>query len=272
VDGVTALLREHRHVEKTGLPDAEIRAAAAARSPLRIRGVIEEVALRLAAADRRAQPSTAILKSGAHLWVWRRIRRTLPDARFLFIVRDPRAVVLSKLGTERPYHAGQSMAWAGCAAAAVQWRWYARHADRIAATPGTLLEVRYEDLLAEPASVLERVGRFLGATVSGRGTASYRIAPAERSIHPLALEDGLATERAQAWRTGLGARECAVVERICGREMAARGYAALERHARPREWAMTAQEIARSGWRIGQELGSRAIARVRPGAGDSRTR
>lgn len=266
-DGVAMLLRQYRYTEKTGLSEAEIHAALAVRNPLTIQGVMEDICLQIARRDGLPRPATIIVKSGAHLWVWRRIRRILPDARFLFVVRDPRAVVFSKLNTERPYHAGQSMAWAGCAAAAIQWRWYARNAARIAATQGSLLEVRYEELLADPTAVMGRIGAFIGSASAGRRAAYYRVPQAEQAIHRLVLTEGLAIDRADAWREGLGAQAREVIEQLCGREMRARGYLPVPAESTVARLAVTAQELLRSGWRIGREFGARALARA---VGDGR--
>jgi hypothetical protein len=106
-----------------------------------------------------------------------------------------------------------------------------------------------------------RIGGFIGSSSAGRGPSSYRIPQAEQAIHRRVLDEGLAIDRADAWRDGLGTRERVVIEQLCDREMQARGYARDPKLPLVGRLAATTRELLRSGWRISREFGSRALAK-----------
>lgn len=86
------------------------------------------------------------------LWLW-------PKARFIHLVRDPRDVAVSCIG----------MGWAGNAWTGVD-RWHEAeilwNQMKTSLTPDRYLEVRYEELLANPEAVLTQICEFLGVAYS----------------------------------------------------------------------------------------------------------
>lgn len=84
------------------------------------------------------------------------IQAALPEVRFVHIIRDGRDAALSGLrtGIGPETLEGQT----------IQWRQAVRKGRTSAREllPGSYLEVFYEDLVREPASVLERVCEFIG--------------------------------------------------------------------------------------------------------------
>jgi Sulfotransferase family len=90
-----------------------------------------------------------------------RIKKDFPDARIIHIIRDGRDVALSldKRGWSRPLPWDRDK---GLMAAGLYWEWIVRKARKL----GSMLqpdysEVRYEDLVNQPAQTLERLGAFL---------------------------------------------------------------------------------------------------------------
>ena len=169
-------------------------------------------------------PKVVVVKSGAHAFVWRGIQRCLPDARFVHLVRDPRAVVSSKLRTVRPYFPDERMAWGGVGLAAIRWCMYQRAMREAEAITSKVMEIRYEEFLGTPEGSLERLARFLGAEVNPAARGRYTVPQAERIVHPL-LEDGrLRADRVDGWRTEIDPGDQRVVEAICFGEMRRKGY------------------------------------------------
>lgn len=219
-EAVHRMLVRARIPDKLELAPADARRlAAAARNP---RELIESIVDSRSWGNGEARPAEAVIKSGMHLRIGHRILAEIPDARFLFMVRDPRAAIASKLATERPYHPGQKMAWAGALVAALQWRWYARLARRLGGHV-ELHVVAYEQLLAAHRQTLDVLSRFF-ATATGYGGATYRVPAAERSIHARVEAGGLEGDRATAWREELSPDDQAVIELVCAREMRRLGY------------------------------------------------
>lgn len=145
----------------------------------------------------------------------------LPDARIVHVVRDGRDVSLSWLGI-----------WTGpvnLAQAAATWRehveakcaWGARH-------PTRYLELRYEDLLAEPQASLRRLAEFLGRAPR-HGTLAFHDselaatlaggAPHAKVSEPL---DPLNRDK---WRTRMSLADQQLFEWVAGETLARCGYA-----------------------------------------------
>jgi Sulfotransferase family len=90
-----------------------------------------------------------------------RIKKDFPDARIIHIIRDGRDVALSldKRGWSRPLPWDRDQA---LLAAGLYWEWIVRKGRKLGFTlQPDYLEVRYEDLVNQPAETLERLGVFL---------------------------------------------------------------------------------------------------------------
>lgn len=97
----------------------------------------------------------------AHAVHLRQIKREIPDALVIHIIRDGRDVAasLAKQGwaTRLPGDTLPSEALAGLA-----WRWQVRRARRNAgALRSAYLEISFEDLVRQPQATLDDVGRFI---------------------------------------------------------------------------------------------------------------
>jgi len=91
------------------------------------------------------------------------IRQHFPDARFLHLVRHPRATVASMLGAGRTW--GRVEYWTSESARDVLERWAVHEQwaiDVKAALPDRVLTLRFEDLTDSPAATMTSVFTFLG--------------------------------------------------------------------------------------------------------------
>lgn len=233
-----------------------------------LEGIIQTLVESLAAASERPPPAVAVIKSGMHLRVWRRIRRRLPRASFIYMVRDPRAVVHSKLNTPRPYVKGQTMAWAGVFAASLRWRLYCAKVDSILASGGEIHVVRYEDLLETHDEIMIGLADFLGCPPSPH-VGRYAVPPAEQAIHRNVEVDGIVVERMSAWRDSLHANDQATIEIICGNYMRRWRYLPENELTRFAAARVLIVSLSKSVARIGMETLRRSWSAVvrRPHAG-----
>jgi hypothetical protein len=149
------------------------------------------------------------------------IARLFPDARFVHLVRDGRDVALSVLdvGTRHGHAATVAMSW--------------RRTMRTGRVARDLIgvnrwiNVRYEDLVATPETVLRSVCSLIGMTFGPEmlrtsGGAS-RVPATRRAWHEhldLPVTAGL-----RDWRTQMPAREISEFEAIAESELARNGYA-----------------------------------------------
>lgn len=109
-----------------------------------------------------------LLKSPPHTGRLGLLARIWPDARFVFIRRDPRDVFASNLGLWRSFEGQHLRAPRDPAAVREHIAWSHDRAhtnyerDRELLAPGRLVELTYEDLLADPLGQLARIYGGLG--------------------------------------------------------------------------------------------------------------
>jgi hypothetical protein len=147
-----------------------------------------------------------------------------PDAQFVNLVRDPRAVVASIRRVGRRYGWGAH----GLPGATDTWERSMRAADRWRRRlgPGRFLEVRYEDLVTEPEAVLGRIVAFLDLDAAGLDAMLRHHETADidnRTLHAL-VSKPVTTERLRSWEHALRPREIAFVESVLGDRMGRYGY------------------------------------------------
>lgn len=152
--------------------------------------------------------------------------RAWPDARFVLVRRDPRAVAASNLAVGDPAQAAHPLS------AARAWRKQEAIAARLAAEGlgDRVHVVTFERLVADPAPELTALCRFLdieedaGLLDAGRPRgADGRPFAANTSHGPVA--PGPRPELAERWRASLDPGARALVELVCGAEMEAAGMA-----------------------------------------------
>jgi len=171
----------------------------------------------------------------------RRIGRTLPEARFVHLVRDGRDVALSRRrwraragGRERPIGS-----WAS------QWRRWIETARKHSRDVEHYLEIRYEDLVAETEATLRRVCEFADlefqpAMLDYHERAAERLTELDRSL-PAAEGKGARAaehrrakhaltaappqeEKVEAWRREMSDADRAAFEAEAGELLAEFGY------------------------------------------------
>jgi len=180
------------------------------------------------------------------------LRCIFPDLQLIHLVRDGRDVALSLL----------DVSWYGGRLADAARLWAADvesgRAAAAALTDDAYLEVRYEDLVADPEAVLRRVCRFLGEAFAPRmlgfhETAGQKI-PGHRQAWHARTTAPMTDESVGRWRTALSGRDRALFQRVAGAGLGELGY--------PLESASPAARLASlpawAAWRA-----RRAVGRLR---------
>lgn len=167
------------------------------------------------------------------------IHSLFPGAQFIHVLRDGRDVAHSAFKTGfGPKNAYE---------AAIEWTRTLADIERFRETlgPGAFAEVRYEDLLADPAGTMATLAAFLGVEEPERVAAG---------AEPV-LRSQVRGNNAFTWKHQLTWREIECFEAFAGGELTARGY---ELQFRPRAGRLSAAE--RWVWRaqaIGRRIGNR---------------
>ena len=159
------------------------------------------------------------------------LKSFLPEARFIIITRDSRAVVNSYM--ENKWGLGTN-AYTG----ALRWR------DEIltqlafeAELPDKVLRIRYEDLVVKQQATLEKVCQFIeapfdDAMLSYDQQKSFIREGRENANTGRALDESLARK----WKDKLSNHEIAVVDSVCRDVMARVGYEPVAAHYKVPAW------------------------------------
>lgn len=149
------------------------------------------------------------------------LKEAWPEARFIFMVRDPRSVVasLTRSNVHRSNALYGARRWVrDCEAGlALERSW-----------PESVLRIRYEDLVKSPAAELERICGFLDVPIEagllGDGGGSDPAYGAYYDQIHRRVGDLPDPGRADAWRDELAARDIRVIEAVCGETMSRLDY------------------------------------------------
>lgn len=166
------------------------------------------------------------------------ISRALPEARFVHLIRDGRDVALS--ATKAKMGPGTVQAWAE------RWRSQIEQARAArGALEGKYTEVRYEDLVSDPETVLKRVCAFVSLSwapvmleyhrraperirelnndLPGRGERPGRRGEERVAMHALTGSPPR-VDRIGAWKTEMTAEEVGRFEEVAGETLVRLGY------------------------------------------------
>ena len=180
-------------------------------------------------------------KTPSHALYIEALSRAFPDARFLILRRDPRAVVAS-------WH---KASWSKSTSTQIaeKWRRYSKAMRRAGRSlPGRCLEVRYEALVSNPTAVLKLVCNFLGTSFDPRMLFYHQrdaSSPDECVDNELTFESP-DPSRIDAWRLATPVGELRRIEAICAHEMALSGYS---RDTSIRERLPTSLAVLPALWR-----------------------
>jgi O-antigen/teichoic acid export membrane protein len=164
---------------------------------------------------------------GHALWL-PQIRTLFPLARILFMVRDPRDVLVSY---DERWGAGKRNT-GYLASTTALLKYYLNYLLYSRAFPAEQVRwVRYESLVANPAAELEATCAFLGVDFEVSMLAFHEQPDMADAKHHALLSRPATTEKIGQYRQALSAAHIALVERLLGDEMKALGYPLSESHA-----------------------------------------
>lgn len=245
-------VRSYRRVERLGLSNEDLSAAASAAS-----SYSEFVSLLYDTFARIHGKTLAGEKTpdyGQHI---DRLIALFPEARFIHLVRDGRDVALSTIDWATPTKGpGRWTLWPASpmAASALWWRWQVEPALHARAKygPKKVLELRYEDLVSAPEFELDRITRFLGIPYDASMATYYEgkeKSTANRSSKSAWLRP---TAGLRDWRSQMSQHDLALFEALCGDLLDTLGYGTYsEQHS------LLVAEEADLGWNWWQECEGR---------------
>ncbi len=234
------MLIGHRRFPDFDLDPVEMRAAFLAPDPFNLADAMR--AFYRAYAKRQGKPRWGDKSPGYALHL-RKIARLLPEAHFVHLIRDGRDVRLSQLRRgHNPPGAGKH---------ARRWKRRVQTARRQGAQVDHYMELRYEELIADPEPELRRICEFVGLAFdpamlsyheragerlgeidrdleAGQELASERERPVFRAedrldFHKLTKEPPRA-DRVAKWKREMPSEDLADFERVAGDLLEELGY------------------------------------------------
>lgn len=153
------------------------------------------------------------------------IKQLIPDALIIHIIRDGRDVAnsLGQLEYVRPFPWEQRYSVIGCG---LYWEWIVQQGRRFGKLlEGDYVEVRFEELLADPHETLEQIGRFIEQPLDyetiqrvaygsvSKPNTSFRTQDPNARFNPVGR-----------WKTSFSADELERFERLVGGTLQELGY------------------------------------------------
>jgi hypothetical protein len=171
----------------------------------------------------------AWLDKGNDFWGVDLLPAQFPHARFVFVVRDPRAAVASlskRIADKRP-DTELKVEARDVVTGAIYWRNLVQKELRFARRyPSQTVFFRYEDLVTSPFTIIPRLYDFLGLSPLSEEQLHNRL---DTVIYGASLDSrdqgtGLSTKPIERWRKSLSDEAADLVADICGKTGQRLGY------------------------------------------------
>lgn len=158
-------------------------------------------------------------KTPSHFWYLDRLFDWYPNARLVYLVRDPRRVHASFLRSRFAPRLHPAERWV--VPRALYWNYGARELRRVQRErPAQVFPLRFEDLVEDPQGSVRALCAFLGEPFEPE---MLKVAYENSSFGDLGERGGVRTE-VLTRPLGLTRRALAALELVCGAEMLEQGY------------------------------------------------
>jgi hypothetical protein len=167
-----------------------------------------------------------------HLLYMEEIKREIPEALFIHIIRDGRDVALSyvqqKWSHPLPWDRGERLGIAG-----LYWEWVVREGREQGKRLGAdYREVRFEELVANPLETLAQLGLFIDHDLDYERIQQAGIGSVSQPNSSFAAESGGTFNPVARWKTKMSPEQVAGLEELIGDFLLELGYS-LGSEARP---------------------------------------
>jgi hypothetical protein len=168
-------------------------------------------------------PSTIYVYKSPYVFDIEKVRRMFPEAKFIMIIRDLRAIYASQKKT-RGTDLGRPMA-TDPIKPALYYNLAGKLVQRYRSKPWFRC-VKFEDLVIRPEGIIDDLVDFLGASrVKSNNATEYfeKLSESQKTIHQNIQSPPL-PERIHAWRKGIDQKELYVLQRIAQKSIRFFGY------------------------------------------------
>jgi hypothetical protein len=194
-----------------------------------VRPLADEIFARAAATNPRTR--LVVEQTPEHIHAAERILRVYPDARFVNVIRDPRAVFSSHRGSDRGW-AKPSFFSSDPIDVSREWSRAVHEGQAIAELTDRYLELRYEALIEDGVGELKRLYSFLGLSsdeeLCRHALEACGIERMRQADH--APRGFFRKGQAESWKEELDVGELRAIEYVCGNTMVELGYPLTQEH------------------------------------------
>lgn len=166
------------------------------------------------------------LKKGVYLTKYRQMKQLFPQAKFVGIIRDGRAVFNSKKHsiysvTGKPFETDPERA-------AKEWcKMYAFLQEVLQKYPTEIINIQYEKMIEDPDSVIAELREFFNISEDKEfGDNSYVISERYGNLHKNVKKEPL-EKRITAWQETLSAEEIFAFESVAYKQLLLAGYSTV---------------------------------------------
>ena len=169
-----------------------------------------------------------------HLLHIEEIKREIPDALFVHIIRDGRDVALSyaKQGWSHPlpFDRDRTLEVAG-----LYWQWLLRKGRAQGKGVGAdYMEVRFEDLVNQPQLMLSQIGRFIGQDLDYQRIQAAGIGSVSRPNSSFGEESHETFNPVSRWKSKMSPEQIAEFEELVGDFLQRLGYPLISKQPEKR--------------------------------------
>ena len=163
---------------------------------------------------------------GDNVLHFRRIKKDIPNALFVHIIRDGRDIALSlkKMGGFKPLPWDRNET-NSLVATALYWKWMVRHgrtAGRL--FPADYIEIRYEDLITNPRETLSKLGSFIACDLDYAQIQRAGLGSLSTTNSSFREEGKEKTNPLGRWKKRLSPENIAAIESTVGDCLEENGY------------------------------------------------
>lgn len=221
-DQLAFCLEKGRFFSSLGLSKEQLKPLYSPAASNAVGEFIRKALSRYAETRGKCKTKLIVIKKGDHAKVYEDILKVFPDAIFLYLRRDPRAIYSSKKRTSRPYKEKETMGWAGVLAACLRWTAYENAAKKIE-KKNRLMRIDFESLASDEMAVMVEICEGLDVKLEEQND-TYMIAEKEQLIHAKAHRRSIDVNQIHSWRGELTGFEKKVMDLVLGKQLRQIGY------------------------------------------------
>jgi len=155
-------------------------------------------------------------RTNSHSYAFETLKKWYPTCKFIFCIRDPRAVIASALGAQKKNGTYPSSVSGYCLNAAISWAGRNRLIGQIQRQyPNDIFVSRYEDLVSKPIEHINHLWQFLDLPVLNETDLRLKIddlGPIYQSKTGVNRVSGIDTRSIERWRDLLSDEQVAIIE------------------------------------------------------------